>query len=85
MTADQRLTITISALGLLFLVMSAGIGLLVRLTVRWTKIEDSLKVIAEKIGEIVQNGKDADKALADRIDRNEVRIERHEEWHRDHS
>jgi hypothetical protein len=82
-TADQRLTIILSALGLLFLVMSTGVGILVRLTVRWARIEDRLGVIADKIQDIVRDKDKDHDTLEHQISRVDSRLERHEEWHRD--
>lgn len=42
MSADQRFGLIIALLTLLFAVLSAALGLLVRAAVRWTKVEDRL-------------------------------------------
>jgi hypothetical protein len=83
-TSSERFQLLIGALGLLFVILTAGLGLIVRITIRWTKIESSLSVIADKIKDIV-TGKDADhRDLEQQINKVDSRIERHEVWHDDH-
>lgn len=82
MTADQRLTLILSALGLLFLIMSTGVGILVKLTARWAKIEDNLGRIADKVTDLAEDREREDKRLDIKIERVETRFDRHEEWHR---
>lgn len=84
MTPSERYGIIIAGLGLGVTVLSVGLGLIVRITRRWTQIEDSLHAIANTFKVMADdNGKDH-KELSDRINRADARIERHELWHDDH-
>jgi hypothetical protein len=51
MTQDQRFTLILSGLGLLFVVMAALLGLLVRVTIRWASIESHLADVAKDVAE----------------------------------
>jgi hypothetical protein len=83
MTPSERFAAIIAALTLVFLVMTTGLGLIVRITMRWAKIESNLQSITEKVSELV-DGKRTDHLYLDsRIDKVDSRIERHEQWHRD--
>lgn len=84
MSANERFSLLIAGMGLLFTVLTVGLGLIVRITRRWTKIEDSLSTIAEKIQGIVKDKDDDHRELSYRIEKVDSRIERHEQWHDDH-
>jgi hypothetical protein len=83
-TTDQRFTVTIMAIGLVFTVMAAGLGLIVRITTRWTRIEDRLGAIADKITELVKDKESDHHELDVKIEKVDARIERHESWHDTH-
>lgn len=78
-------TALIAGLSLIFIVLSAGLGLIVRITLRWGKIESNLEHIAEKVGELVQDKDAAHRDLNARIDKVDDRIERHESWHAEYA
>jgi tRNA(Ser,Leu) C12 N-acetylase TAN1 len=73
-----------TGLSLLFVVLSSGLALLVRITRRWQKIEDNLDTIASKIADLVRNKEEDHRELAQRIDKVDSRLERHEVWHDEH-
>lgn len=76
MRADQW-TAVITALSLLFLIMMTGLGLIVRITGRWTKVEDRLQAIADKMDLLIAN-------MDHKVDKVDDRLDRHERWHDDH-
>lgn len=46
MTSDQRLTLILATMGIIFIPL---LGLLVRITIKWTRVEDALKqLVADK-------------------------------------
>ena len=47
MTADQRFSLIIAGLGLVFVVMSAILGLVYRAIIRWTKLESKVSDLIE--------------------------------------
>jgi hypothetical protein len=83
-TPDERFSLTLTAIGLLFVMMSAGLGLIVRITAKWTRVEDRLDVLVTKISEVVTGARDDKGQMHEQIDRVDRRIERHEEWHDTH-
>lgn len=72
MTVDQRFGITIAALTLVFLVLSTIVGLLVKVIIRWTHIEDRMDAVAKDITDLVD---DKDKVHREMI--NQMREDRH--------
>lgn len=52
MSADQRFSLLLTALGLLFLVCSALLGLLWRSAVTWGRLTEQVKNLAESVGQI---------------------------------
>lgn len=54
MTADQRFTLTIAILTLIFLVLSALLGVMVRVVVKFTRAEDNISAIGEDLRELVE-------------------------------
>lgn len=47
MTADQRFSLIIAGLTLIFIVMSAILGLITRAIIRWTKLESRVSDLIE--------------------------------------
>lgn len=52
MTADQRLTLILSAIGIVFVPMLA---FTIRATVKWTRVEDKLSELIEDMKKIVDD------------------------------
>lgn len=71
----------IAGASLMFAVLATGLGLIVRITIRWTRIETSLESIAQRISDVVSSGSSERAKLGERIDRVDARIDRHEAWH----
>ena len=67
MTADQRFTISIALLTLLFMVLTATLGLLIRAVVRWTKVEDRLADLTADQQEILNQMREDRKATNERL------------------
>lgn len=84
MTPDERFSLTLTAIGLVFAVMCTALGLIVRITSKWTRVEDRLETLVDRVGEIVTDARDDKTQLAQQINRVDRRIERHEEWHDTH-
>lgn len=61
MTSDQKFTLLISGLGLIFLVMTAILGMIVKATMKWTKTEDTLTNLVDDVRELIVR-KDQDHA-----------------------
>lgn len=80
-TADY-FNITIAGLTLVTGVTFTGLALIVRLTVRWAKVELTIGVITDRVNDLVVRFRDTDSSLSHRIDKVDDKIERHEEWHR---
>lgn len=75
----------ISLATLAFLVLTTGLGLIIRITNRWSKIEANLTAIADKIT-LVLDQQTADRLdLNHRIEKVDSRLERHETWHSTHA
>lgn len=55
MTSDQRFTITIALLSLVFAALSTALALLVRTVMRWQRIEDRLADLTEDMTKLVQD------------------------------
>jgi hypothetical protein len=83
-SSSERFTILITGLSLLFTVLCVGIGLIVRITAKWTRVEDKLEHLVENVGDLVRDGREADDRLGKQIDRLDERLTRHESWHDDH-
>lgn len=64
MTADQRFTILILAISLVFTIMVAVLGAIIRVTQKWTRTEDKLNGLIEDVKELI---KDKDKTHTDII------------------
>jgi hypothetical protein len=80
MTVFEKWSLIISGGGLVIIML----GLIVRITLRWGKIENHLESIADKVGSLVAEKEDAHKELRHGIEKVDSRIERHEAWHDDH-
>jgi hypothetical protein len=74
LTPDQRFTLLISSIGLVFLVLSAGLGLIIRITVKWTKVEDRLDNVSNSLAALVSDKDRVHRELADHMkaDRQEL-------------
>jgi hypothetical protein len=58
-TTGERFTVIISLLGLVFVVMTALLGFVVKVTVRWTRTEDKLGALVTEVRKLIIR-KDAD-------------------------
>lgn len=67
MTSDQRFTIIISGIGLIFTVMSAILALIVRAVIKWTKVEDRLVHLAADVAQLVEDKDKTHKEILDVI------------------
>ena len=84
MSGDAQRELIIALTSLLFIVMSAGLGLIIRITARWTRVEDNLEHLVDRVTTLVSDGKEADERLGKAIDRLDTRLTTHEAWHADH-
>lgn len=55
MTADQRFTIIILILSLVFTIMVAVLGAIIRVTQKWTRTEDRLNNLIEDVKELIED------------------------------
>ena len=69
MTADQRLAITLSAIGIIGI---PTLTFIVRATIKWTRVEDRLQVISDKLIDIVKDKDETHAAMIQQMreDRN---------------
>lgn len=81
MTHIEKMAALISAAAAVFGVLAVGLGLIVRITRRWTQIEDRLGALVDRVTEAISGMHNENGRLERRIDRNEGRIDRHEAWH----
>jgi hypothetical protein len=72
MTTEARFTILISAMSLIFVIMVALLGAVVRVTSKWTRTEDKLDVVLKSIERLIQ---DKDKTHAEMV--STMRDDRH--------
>lgn len=77
----KNLAVDITAGAALLAVFGTGLGMLIRITRRWTAIELNLQSLVDKFTEAMQSIRSDYQRLERRVDRNEGRIDRHEEWH----
>jgi uncharacterized protein YlxW (UPF0749 family) len=85
MSSADRFAAIITTLGFMLAAMTAVLGLIVRITARWTRVESELKVMTDKLAELVTDKRVDHYDLAARIDKLDNRVERHEQWHVEHS
>lgn len=52
---QENLTVIVSGLSFLFVVMMASLGLIVRITRKWTSVENKLDHMTENLATIVRN------------------------------
>lgn len=81
MTHLEKLAAVISAAVAVAGVLGVGLGLIVRITRRWTQIEERLGNLVDRVTQAVSGMRDENGRLERRIDRSEDRLNRHEEWH----
>jgi len=55
MTQAERFTITIMFLGLLFTVLLAMLGLLIRVVRRWTQTEERLAMLTDNVSKLAES------------------------------
>lgn len=81
MTHLEKMAGAISAVVAVLTILGIGLGLIIRITKRWTQIEMRLAALVDRVTEAITGVKDDNHRLERRVDRNEDRINRHEEWH----
>lgn len=77
----EKMAAAISAGAAVFTILAVGLGLIIRITRRWTQVEDRLTALVDRVTEAIGGMRDENTRLERRIDRNEDRINRHEDWH----
>ena len=81
MTHFETLSIILTGIGLLLAIMGTGLGMLVRITRRWTQIEERLAALVDSFREAMDGASEDYNRLERRLDRTDSRLDRHEEYH----
>jgi hypothetical protein len=74
MSADQHFQILLAAISLVFVVFSAGLGVLVRVVMKWQRTEDRLTDVAGDLKQLVADVAEDNRNMNERV----LWLERHQ-------
>lgn len=81
MTADQRLALILSTLGIVFIPM---LTFLIRATVKWTRVEDELRQVADDLKQLVADKDRTHRDILNQMTNDRSATDRRLRWLEEH-
>lgn len=84
MTADQRFGLIIAALTLVFTVMAALLGVMIRAVIKFTRVEDRQESLLTRVDQLVKDKDAAHQQIQEQINADRAATDRRLRWLEEH-